>query len=174
MNIDLSRFIDEDITSLPIEGELNLEHIEMNGRNINFIEPINYKGNIYRVGTDKFLDVDINYTYSEQCGRCLETFVKSGKTDLTGELIIGSEDDYEFNENEEAEEIIFYNGEILDLTNDVRSMVLLDLPMKPICREDCEGLCPVCGLDRNKEKCDCVIDTIDPRLAKLKEFFPED
>lgn len=172
MNIDLSRFIDENITSLPIEGNINIDEVDINGRVINFDKPIDYKGTIYRVGMDKFIDIDIEYNYSEFCGRCLNSFIKSSKTKLIGQLVIGNENEDVFEDL--GEEIIFYNGEILDLTNDIKSMIILDLPMKPICKEECEGLCPVCGIDKNKHNCDCEIDTVDPRFSKLKEFFPED
>lgn len=167
MSIDLSRFFDEDISSIPIRESLNFESIDFDGRNIEFVEPIKVIGNIYRVGQDKYLDVEINYSYRESCGRCLESFTKSQTTGLSGKLTDDTDEDSE-------EELVYYDGEILDLTSDVRSMVLLDLPMKPICKDDCQGLCPVCGIDKNKEDCDCVVDTVDPRLAKLKDFFPED
>jgi uncharacterized protein len=43
--------------------------------------------------------------------------------------------------------------------------------MKPLCSEDCKGICPQCGQDLNEGECDCEIETVDPRLAKLKEFY---
>lgn len=54
----------------------------------------------------------------------------------------------------------------LDLGPLVREAVVLELPLAPLCREDCRGLCPYCGIDRNEERCDCVAPR-DPRWASL-------
>lgn len=67
-------------------------------------------------------------------------------------------------------------GDQIDLVPMVRETVLLELPDAPICRPDCAGLCPQCGVDRNTVTCDCVAETIDPRWAALeglREELPE-
>ncbi len=56
---------------------------------------------------------------------------------------------------------------ILDLTESVRQNALLAIPMKPLCRKDCAGLCPKCGKDLNEAQCDCEKEEIDPRWSKL-------
>jgi len=56
----------------------------------------------------------------------------------------------------------------LDLTEVAGEQVLLHLPIKPLCREDCAGLCSLCGTDLNETRCDCRDATVDPRLAPLK------
>jgi DUF177 domain-containing protein len=57
-------------------------------------------------------------------------------------------------------------SDTLDLSELVRDAVLLDLPLAPLCREGCRGLCPVCGADRNETSCDCR-EPVDPRWATL-------
>jgi uncharacterized protein len=56
---------------------------------------------------------------------------------------------------------------ILDLTEALRQSILLALPMKPLCREDCAGLCPQCGQNLNEKMCGCSSEKIDPRWDKL-------
>jgi uncharacterized protein len=56
---------------------------------------------------------------------------------------------------------------ILDLTEAVRQCALLASPMKPLCRDDCAGLCPICGRNLNQGRCDCRTGEIDPRWSKL-------
>ncbi len=56
---------------------------------------------------------------------------------------------------------------ILDLTEAVRQHALLAIPMKPLCREDCAGLCPRCGCNLNDGPCDCPTEAINPRWSKL-------
>ena len=70
-------------------------------------------------------------------------------------------------------ELIFPIGAngVLDLTEALREQILLALPMQPLCRADCQGLCVQCGKNLNEGTCDCVQDTIDPRLVKLKELL---
>ncbi|MBA7495554.1 hypothetical protein ES702_06141 [subsurface metagenome] len=57
---------------------------------------------------------------------------------------------------------------ILDLTEAICQYALLATPMKPLCREDCAGLCPNCGHNLNQGHCDCLPQKVDPRWAKLK------
>ncbi|MBA7676777.1 hypothetical protein ES703_85022 [subsurface metagenome] len=56
---------------------------------------------------------------------------------------------------------------ILDLTEAIRQYALLSIPMKPLCREDCAGLCPKCGHNLNQGACHCLPQEIDPRWSKL-------
>jgi uncharacterized protein len=64
----------------------------------------------------------------------------------------------------------FYDGEEVDLSPLIQDQVLLTLPPKVICREDCRGLCQRCGRNLNREACQCVGAEVDPQLAPLKHF----
>ena len=59
---------------------------------------------------------------------------------------------------------------ILDLTEAIRQYALLAIPMKPLCRQDCAGLCPTCGHKLNQGPCHCPSKQVDPRWAKLKKL----
>jgi len=59
---------------------------------------------------------------------------------------------------------------ILDLTEAIRQYALLAIPMKPLCREDCAGLCPICGHDLNQGACGCLPQEIDPRWSELNKL----
>lgn len=169
MNIDLSDFHEEDVLCVHIEGELEKNALNINGRRISFSKPIEYEGDIYRTQGDKILHVNIHYEYEEACGRCLNSFAKEGDTILSGRLIRNSDEVLD-----EEDEVIYYDGEELDITEDIMDMVILSLPMKPLCSDKCRGLCPKCGINLNEEECDCVLEEIDPRLEKLKEFVPKE
>jgi uncharacterized protein len=62
---------------------------------------------------------------------------------------------------------------ILDLTEAVRQYALLAIPMKPLCREDCAGLCPYCGHNLNQEPCNCLPPGVDPRWSELSRLKKE-
>ena len=66
-------------------------------------------------------------------------------------------------------EIGYYQGDGLQLEDVLREQVLLALPLKVVCRQDCKGLCPQCGKNLNQEQCSCSITLEDPRWAALKE-----
>ncbi len=68
---------------------------------------------------------------------------------------------------DEDEETYPLSGELLDLRPLVRDAVLLELPIAPLCREDCAGLCPTCGADLNEGPCSCPPAGGDPRWAVL-------
>lgn len=61
-------------------------------------------------------------------------------------------------------------GDQIDLVPMVRETVLLEIPDAPVCRPDCAGLCPHCGVDLNVTTCDCVAEAIDPRWAALEDL----
>jgi uncharacterized protein len=67
-------------------------------------------------------------------------------------------------------------GDQIDLGAMIRENILLDAPVAPLCRPDCAGLCPTCGIDLNTAACDCVTAVVDPRweaLSQLKANLPE-
>jgi len=73
---------------------------------------------------------------------------------------------------EEADRFIAVTDNDVDLTPYVEEAVQLELPLVPLCAEDCKGLCPECGTDLNEGECGCDRTPVDPRLAALKDLFP--
>ncbi|WP_077367386.1 YceD family protein [Anaerosalibacter sp. Marseille-P3206] len=168
MIIDLTGFLDRTTANLHFDNTLEKESIEVGGREIIFEKPILVTVDVYRVDGSDYLSGYVNYEYTESCARCLKQFTQEVKGVLSGRLIEKTND---YDEDEIDEDVINYEGEILDLTEHIMNAIVLSLPMKSLCSEDCKGLCPKCGKDLNKGKCDCTIEEIDPRLAKLKDLF---
>jgi uncharacterized protein len=67
-----------------------------------------------------------------------------------------------------------YEGDAIDLDELVREQILLALPTRQLCRDDCKGLCPACGADLNAQSCECPAAETDPRWAALKELKSND
>jgi uncharacterized protein len=67
----------------------------------------------------------------------------------------------------------FYENDQINLRELMREQCYLALPMKPLCRDDCKGLCSICGTNRNRGTCDCKREWEDPRLAVLKTLKRE-
>jgi len=63
-----------------------------------------------------------------------------------------------------------FDGEAIDVDEIVKEQIVLAVPTRMLCREDCKGICPECGADRNKGDCNCATNDIDPRWAALKDL----
>ena len=70
----------------------------------------------------------------------------------------------------ENDEVALYHGDLLELDTVVTDAVVLGVDIRILCKDDCKGLCPICGADLNEGDCGCKPET-DPRLAKLKELL---
>ena len=64
--------------------------------------------------------------------------------------------------------VVLFEGDQIDFRAIIQEQVILAIPMQPICRQDCRGLCARCGANLNDGPCDCRGDDVDPRLAILK------
>ena len=106
------------------------------------------------------------------CARCLEPVVF--KVDRSFDLLyrpLGTDAGHEELSITDAEaEIGYYQGEGVLLEDALREQVLLAVPLKLLCREDCKGLCPHCGTNLNESHCSCAAQMEDPRWAALKEI----
>jgi len=107
------------------------------------------------------------------CGRCLELFTAPVETDFDLLLVPASHGEVSEDEELSAQQLDldFYSGEIVDLEAIIREQIILMVPLKPLCREDCNGLCPVCGANLNQVSCSCQTERSDSpfaQLAKLK------
>ena len=168
MIFDLKSFLDGDEYSYQLEGELKSQD-QLKGSDIRIIDPIRFNGEIFKVDSTCHLHIDINYTYESKCDRCLKPTIKKISTVLSGEL---KEKNGKYDDEDESE-IIFYENNLLNLKEYIWSQVVSSLPMKILCSYDCKGLCFKCGVNMNTQSCDCMKNTVDPRLEKLMEFFPK-
>ena len=107
-----------------------------------------------------------------QCARCLEPVPQEveRKFDLLYRPQGADAGKEELSVTDAEAEIGYYQGEGLLLEDALREQVLLALPLKVICREDCKGLCPHCGTNLNLGQCSCAEPADDPRWSALKEI----
>jgi uncharacterized protein len=121
-------------------------------------------------GREVVVNGRIAATVPQTCGRCLETFPALVQADLDLRLAPrpSSGDNVELGQDDL--DVAFYTGDQIDVGALIETETTLALPMKPLCREDCRGLCSVCGGDRNAHACTCTARPPDPRLAALGEL----
>jgi uncharacterized protein len=107
-----------------------------------------------------------------QCARCLESVSQevSREFELLYRPLGADAGRDELSVTDAEAEIGYYQGDGILLEDVLREQVLLALPLKITCREDCKGLCPHCGKNLNQEQCSCSVPIEDPRWAALKEI----
>ena len=101
------------------------------------------------------------------CGRCLEEVPTQICFDIDKELSINDGAIVD----EEMEETDYLIGFELDVDKLVYAEILVNWPMKVLCKETCEGICKVCGTNLNKGACDCQRTELDPRMAAIQDIF---
>ena len=106
------------------------------------------------------------------CSRCLVSFSYPVAADF--DLLLAPAPDQAAPSEEELTKADldrdFYTGETVNLESILREQVLLTLPLKPLCAEACQGLCPRCGADLNQETCQCPAEESTSPLAILKKI----
>jgi uncharacterized protein len=134
--------------------------------------PAAVTGKVKLSGNEVFVSGHVDSRAQIECDRCLQPVEAPVSADFTLDYITGSE--YESSEVAELTEaemsVAVFDGEGLDVDEIVKEQILLAVPTRMLCREDCKGICPECGIDRNTGECSCVADDIDPRWAALKNF----
>ena len=123
-----------------------------------------------RDGLDVFVTGELRATVSQACGRCLEPSPAEVTATVDVRLVPrpATADNVELAADDL--DVDFYAKDELDVNALIEAETTLALPMKPLCREGCLGLCPVCGGNRNVVQCACPQRPPDPRLTALKDL----
>lgn len=136
------------------------------------VEPVSLAFDIFKDKQQFRLVGHVKTTLELPCSRCLEPFTLP--VDQTFDLRYQPHAQNTGEGEREIEEddltTAFYENDEIDLGQLMREQFYLALPMKPLCAEDCKGLCPVCGKNLNREMCDCNRTWDDPRMAALREL----
>ena len=169
LTVDLGRLARDGRTR--IEADVPADAELWNGLDFEFASPVRLRLEAQRVGAGK--DVLVRGTVQGQlaqaCRRCLKPV--QGQLDLDLALYFEAEVD-EVEAQDEDVYALPARGD-LDLSLALREQIALALPRYPLCREDCRGLCPHCGTNRNERECDCRPDSTDERWAALRELIED-
>ena len=167
----------DDIPQLPKEisfsesiEELNEIYAKGSARDFRFPPSLHVALVYYRSGRELFFHGRLEGSIGASCSRCLKDF--SFKMDCPFEFMLipdpvtlprGAE---ELSRGELG--LSFYSTEEIDLAPLIMEQVMLALPTRPLCAEDCRGLCSRCGADLNRETCGCSANASDPRMALFR------
>jgi uncharacterized protein len=129
---------------------------------------LRFEGRLEPAGEGYLLRGTLHGTLTSSCARCLET----APIAIDSPMAINFIEDAASGEDELGDDVLPFEHGAIDIAAPIRDEILLAIPMSPICREDCAGICPTCGGNRNLTPCDCEKQAIETSklaaLAKIK------
>jgi uncharacterized protein len=167
MKLDLSHIPE---SGLKFNVELDVGEVDMTGTDADLAGNLRLEGRVLKAGEEMVLDGVLRGGFSLTCSRCLKQFVQpfefavSATYVETTEFPPGARTEVAFDDDTR----IAFLGDEIDLIAGIREDLMLNVPLKPLCSDDCRGLCPQCGADLNEEECGCAQERGDPRLASLR------
>jgi uncharacterized protein len=165
--LELDEALDPASLHVESEGEFVLERGARLAAHVDIVD-----------GTTVHVRGRLSGTLRLECGRCLEGYAAPIGQELDLFYLPGAperpedqEDEVELSDREVV--VGYYDADRLDLGDVAREQIFLSLPLKPLCREDCRGLCPTCGKNLNDGDCGCPPpdEPEDPRLSPLRRLI---
>jgi uncharacterized protein len=165
-----------DIDRLPKKGftvskDFEFLSIELVEEDAVFLEPVHVEATVKKIGEEIAIKGKVKTLLSFNCSRCLVPF--EFPIDSRFDLVYLPEELEDVKEELDSEDMsrFFYYHRKIDIKEIILEQLNLTFPVKPLCTEDCQGICPVCGKIVKQGECSCVSDKSDPRLDKLKTFI---
>lgn len=129
-----------------------------------FVSPIGVEVSAKNQAGAVRLQAEVTFDFRHPCDRCAEEFTKRYEFSFEHLLVQALNDD-------SSEDYVLVKNNRLNLDELLRTDILLELPGKYLCRPNCKGICPQCGVNRNQDTCSCITYPVDPRLEVLKELI---
>lgn len=159
------RGIQEGTHPLVLEGRERTLVVEEEAERV--LREFLFEGTLAFDGTDYRVRGFLSGTLEIACDRCLARFDRPLRAEVEARAV---PQDFPVDEDEDVEAAtVRLDADLkLDLGAVLREAALLEVPIKNLCRSDCLGMCPICGVDRNRESCDCRTSAGDPRWEVLR------
>lgn len=148
--------------NIKFNAELQLSNIQLLHPNVQ----VDVDGTLFNNGERYIFSAEVKANLNFQCHSCLDSFSKQISFEMNEVYAKTDIDD---------EEVLIFSSKdnIIDFTEAIKRNVILNLPMKAICSENCKGLCSSCGQNLNENKCDCNTEYINPKFEKILKLFKE-
>ena len=165
--LDVSRALKNPGQLFPFEAEVEIEPMEVLSDPVHFVD-VRVEGEYLCTGDNRIsLKAEVESQLDTRCSRCLEPV----------RIPVNAAVDAIFDRQPDPEDPDLYSFEAstVKLTDAVRDALLLEMPMRILCKEDCRGLCPVCGINLNVDTCTCQegAEVINP-FSALKNIVLND
>lgn len=146
-----------------ITDHLDGKTIDFGGEQLVLASPVKVKGSAVNYEGKINVDIHIAAQVKRICSRCLESFKEDVEFVSQYTFVREVKDD--------KEDYYIFKGDKVDITDLVLSDIAVRLTMKPLCKETCKGLCPICGTNKNISDCQCKDEQVDPRLQALSKLL---
>ncbi|HEX2965280.1 MAG TPA: DUF177 domain-containing protein [Syntrophorhabdaceae bacterium] len=161
--------------TLTLKGSMEASRfMEVEKTDFHLATPVEYELLVRKFDTLLTISGSVGFGAAFTCGRCLDEFKRTINLSMNIRVTPKQQDAPQSSEAELKDEdidVYHYEGDEIDIDPFIYEEVLLNMPFRPLCREDCKGLCGVCGKNQNIETCNCH-ETSDTLLGeKLKSFL---
>ena len=163
MKLELIDILSGSRAAMDFEGIAEFDRESLSGLDVTFEGPVHIKGRAENIGGQVEISARVTAKISASCARCTKE--------------IFEDVDFEFSERVSREadagedDVILLTSSVVDVADLALNNFITVSPMKYLCKEDCKGLCPHCGADRNNVDCGCDDDVTDPRFDVLNNLF---
>ena len=154
MKLDITPGIQRKGVSMPFTLEENWGEDRWGGDTISYVRPVRLSGSYMVTGDTVVLNGTAEASVESRCARCLAPTVTEVQAEVS-EAFLRDDGTESLSPDEDQ---YTYQGHVLDVTDAVRVSVLLEVPTRVLCREDCKGLCSQCGANLNVTMCSCQKD----------------
>lgn len=169
MRIELSDILSVKDRNIDIQADIEMQRFTSKMGDYQIIDKKPLNINLHNTGKRRFtVKTNIDLELLIPCDRCLK--------EVKCKMNIEVNKDIDMNESQNDEtgddqELFFIDGDELDVEKLVYNEVLVNLPMKILCSENCKGICNRCGANLNSQTCDCDTTELDPRMSKIRDIF---
>jgi uncharacterized protein len=138
---------------------------------VQLCSPLTGHADLARTNRGIFVELQYETSVRLTCGRCLDDFCLGVQGEFKDEILPPSTEPAHRDTTDEDDANRISPENTLDLSEIIRQEILLELPLQPLCRQDCPGLCPTCGVDLRTESCDCDSANQDNPFGRLAELL---
>ena len=150
--------------SSSLAGTYAPDALEVGPDTYTFAVPLAWNVVVSNTGGALLVSGTVTGNGTTECARCLESFDVPIAGEVEGYFLLDGED-VEHEEGEEDEFDVLGPDDTIDLVPLLNAAVMVDVPLQPLCREDCAGICPDCGVNLNSETCDCAVKRAEEQAA---------
>lgn len=171
MLVNLSDVLTSEGKQMSMEAPLEMTCFESRMGNFGIAEKSPVRFTFTNIGKEKArVEGSVQITFQTSCDRCLTEVLTM--LDLHFERIVTSSEGSV--EDEQIDDLSFMEGYQLNVETFVYNEIIGNWPAKILCKEDCRGICPVCGQNLNVRDCGCDTFVPDPRMAVIQDIFKGD
>lgn len=169
MTLDLSEFLSVSDKKGHFDVPIEMDRFKTRRTSNIIVSKTPVSVDISNIGKKK-LSVSMSFSVilNFRCDRCLEDVPKEFNIDFSDEIDMNESSDVVVLDNDEQ---AYIEDNMLDVERFVYNELLVNFPMKVLCREDCKGICNRCGVNLNLQSCDCNTKELDPRMSKILDVF---